>query len=159
GGRAAASREMFTGRREDRKIPRVRLADDLRAGIARRLEQGARSTLTRSASLVWEAIAQRRGARRLDLPDGARGIGVGSAVLGGAGKPPLAAALARGLAGRGELVALVGHAYRASPRRARVVEPRDPVNEVGDDALAAARLLSGTDALVIVAPRRQLAVD
>src|SRR6185503_3810230 len=94
-----------------------------------------------------------------DLPAGARVIGVGSAVLGGAGKTPLAIALARELAARGERVALVGHAYRAAPRRPRIVAPTDRVAEVGDDALSASRLLAGTGASVIVAPRRQLAVD
>jgi tetraacyldisaccharide 4'-kinase len=137
----------------------VSLAEDVRARIARRLERGDPSPSARAASDLWGALASLRVARPLDLPAGARVIGVGSAVLGGAGKTPLAVALARELAGRGELVALVGHAYRAAPGRARLVEPRDRVDDVGDDALSAARLLAGTEARVIVAPRRQMAVD
>lgn len=98
-------------------------------------------------------------ARPLELPSGVRSIGVGSAVLGGAGKTPLAVALACELARRGERVALVGHAYRAAPQRARVVAPSDRPEVVGDDALSATRLLAATGASVIVAPRRQQAVD
>jgi tetraacyldisaccharide 4'-kinase len=86
-------------------------------------------------------------------------LGVGGAVLGGAGKTPVAIALARALASRGEPVTLIGHAYRARPGRPRIVLPGDPVATVGDDALAAARLLAGTSASVIVAARRQDAVD
>src|SRR5262249_20405142 len=81
GGRAAASPEMFTTNREDRKISLVSLADALRVHIARRLERGAASPFTRAASGVWGAIAARRAARRLELPRSARVIGVGSAVL------------------------------------------------------------------------------
>jgi tetraacyldisaccharide 4'-kinase len=80
-------------------------------------------------------------------------IGVGSAVLGGAGKTPLAVALCRALPG----AALIGHGYRARPGRARVVDATDALSLVGDDALSAARLLPG--AAVVVAPRRQAAVD
>ena len=96
------------------------------------------------------------------MPEGTRVIGIGSAVLGGAGKTPLAVALARSLALRTlptEGVALIGHAYRADPERARIVDPGDAVAVVGDDALAAARLLVGSKAIVIVAPDRQRALD
>ena len=40
----------------------------------------------------------------------------------------------------GARVALVGHAYRATPGRARVVAPDDALHEVGDEALVAAGL-------------------
>lgn len=93
------------------------------------------------------------------LPEGARVVGIGSAVLGGAGKTPLAVALARALAARGDRVALIGHAYRADPGRSRVVAIDDAVALVGDDALAAARLLVGASVPVIVAPDRQRAID
>ena len=93
------------------------------------------------------------------MPEATRVIGIGSAVLGGAGKTPLAVALARALAEWSERVALIGHAYRADPGRARIVDPGDAVAVVGDDALAAARLLVGSKAIVIVAPDRQRALD
>ncbi len=96
------------------------------------------------------------------MPEGTRAFGIGGAVLGGAGKTPLAVALSRALALRTpptEGVALIGHAYRATPGRARIVDPGDAVAQVGDDALAAARLLVGSKAIVIVAPDRQRALD
>ena len=86
-------------------------------------------------------------------------IGVGGATLGGSGKTPLALAVARALAERGESVAFVGHAYRARPRFARVVAISDDVREVGDEALLAARTLSPLGVEVIVASTRQAAVS
>lgn len=130
----------------------------VRARFARRLERGDGSPLAQAAAAAWSAISARGVARPLALPPGLRSIGVGSAVLGGAGKTPLAVALAAALAERGERVAVVGHAYRAAPRRARLVTSADLPADVGDDALSAARLLAGSEAKVIVAPRRQLAV-
>jgi tetraacyldisaccharide-1-P 4'-kinase len=51
-------------------------------------------------------------------------------------------------------VALVGHAYRARPGEPRVVAADDGVDEVGDEALLAARALAPAGAVVVVAPRR-----
>jgi len=116
----------------------------------------------RAAAALWAHIASRGVARPLCLPEGTRIIGIGSAVLGGAGKTPLAIALARSLSFRAqppEGVALIGHAYRAAPERPRIVDPGDAVALVGDDALASARLLVGSTASVIVAPDRQSALD
>lgn len=134
--------------------------DDLRARLARRIERGDSSAAARLAAVAWASLSGRGVARPLALPPAARVIGVGSAVLGGAGKTPLAVGLARELSRRGEQVALVGHAYRAArpPSRGHLVEPRDPVDMVGDDALAAARLLAGSGAQVVVAARRAVAV-
>lgn len=133
----------------------------LSARIARTLERGPspRAPL-RAASSLWGRVASRGVARPLRLPDGARVVTVGGATLGGSGKTPVALACATELACEGAVV-LVGHAYRASPDRARVVEPDDPVGLVGDEALACARLLcaAGSAARVVVAPRRQDAVD
>jgi tetraacyldisaccharide 4'-kinase len=131
----------------------------LRARLARRLEEGSTSLPARAAAALWAHLAAPGVARPLRLPAGARVIGIGSAVLGGAGKTPLAVALARALAERGDRVALIGHAYRASPGRPRIVAVDDAVAVVGDDALAAARLLVGATAIVIVAPSRQRAID
>lgn len=130
------------------------LADRLRAPVSRALERGGGPAAARWASALWAAIAARRVRRSVALPDGAQVIGVGGAVLGGAGKTPVAIALARALAASGARVALIGHAYRGSPRAPRVVLPDDRVAEVGDDALAAARSLAPHRASVIVAPTR-----
>lgn len=112
-----------------------------------------------AAAQAWEHVADARLARPLVLPDGVRVVGIGSAVLGGAGKSPVAVAFAREVARRGEHVALVSHAYRASPSRARVVLFDDAPTSVGDDALAAARLLEGDRVSVFVGPTRQSALD
>jgi tetraacyldisaccharide 4'-kinase len=121
-------------------------------------ERAARA-VAEAAERAWAGVAGASLARPLSLPRGVRVIGVGSAVLGGAGKTPIAVALARALAARGEAVALVSHAYRASPGRARVVLPGDDPRVVGDDALASARMLADDRVAVVVAPRRQGAVD
>src|SRR4051812_11551403 len=78
-------------------------ADDLRARAGRRLERGAPgSPIARALAGAWSAVAARAIARPLRLPEGARVVGVGGATLGGAGKTPVAIALARALAERGE---------------------------------------------------------
>ncbi len=85
---------------------------------------------------------------------------MGGATLGGSGKTRVALACARELATLGANVVLVGHAYRASPLRARVVGPNDPLGEVGDEALVCARSLQDcARARVVVAATRQAAVD
>lgn len=137
----------------------MRLADSLRGQLARRLERGEASSAARAAAALWGALSARGLARPLALPPGVQVVGVGSAVLGGAGKTPLSIALARSLAGRGARVGLLGHAYRARPGRARVVQATDHLSEVGDDALTCARALAGTGVPVIVAPDRQRALD
>jgi tetraacyldisaccharide 4'-kinase len=127
--------------------------------LGRRLEQGmGGSQLALLGASAWEAWSARAVARALRLPAGVHVVGVGGAVLGGAGKTPVAIAVARSFAERGEAVALVGHAYRAQPGEPRVVRADDAVIRVGDDALLAARSLAGT-ATVVVAPGRQAALD
>lgn len=86
-------------------------------------------------------------------------IGVGGAVLGGAGKTPVAAAIAREMGRRGARVALIAHAYRAAPRVARRVRSNDRPEIVGDDALTCARQLEADDVPVIVAPSRSAALS
>jgi tetraacyldisaccharide 4'-kinase len=100
-----------------------------------------------------------RVARPLSFDEGAVVIAVGGATLGGSGKTPLAVASARWLATQGVSVALVGHAYGARPDRARVVQPDDPVDVVGDEALDAAVGLAGSSVQVVVGPSRQRALD
>ncbi len=87
-----------------------------------------------------------------------RVIAVGGATLGGSGKTPVAIAWAHAEAKKRGSVALIGHAYRARPQRARVVSVSDDVAAVGDEALVAARDLANV-ADVVVAPTRQMAVD
>jgi tetraacyldisaccharide 4'-kinase len=111
-------------------------------------------------------VARTRLVGSVEWPAERRLVSVGGATMGGSGKTPLALACVEYLAMARKTraksrVALVGHAYRARPERARVVDPADDVDAVGDEALACARELSeaGSDAVVVVAPTRQQAVD
>jgi tetraacyldisaccharide 4'-kinase len=136
----------------------VAALDPLRARVARRLEQGLpEAAPLRFLSATWAAAS--RVDRPLILPAGVPVIGVGGAVLGGAGKTPVAVELARALGREHGPVAMIGHAYRATPRRPHVVEPDDRVEVVGDDALSSARRLVGEPVAVVIAPTRQAAVD
>lgn len=93
------------------------------------------------------------------LPCGVPVVGIGSAVLGGAGKTPVTIAWAKRLAEGARRVAVVAHAYRASPGAARRVLAQDGVREVGDDALVLAAALAPEGIDVFVAPTRQAALD
>jgi tetraacyldisaccharide 4'-kinase len=137
------------------------LSDRIRARAGRRLEAGTDRPgyIGRAAAALFGAFAARGIARPIKLPKGLRVIGVGSAVLGGAGKTPLAAALALELAKTGARVSLVGHAYRAAPGLAREVRLSDSPEVVGDDALLSARLLEGSGVSVIVAEGREAALE
>src|SRR5580700_9814061 len=130
----------------------------LHTAISRALEEGrSRGSMARATAQVWCHVAARRVVRSLEVPRGVRVVAVGGATLGGSGKTPLAIACARELAACGARVALVGHAYRARPGRARRALPDDGLAEVGDEALLAARSL-GSEVPVVVAPSRSLAV-
>ncbi|HEY2512170.1 MAG TPA: tetraacyldisaccharide 4'-kinase [Polyangiaceae bacterium] len=131
----------------------------VRLEIARRLEAGTwRGPLARGLATGWGALASRSLARPLVWPAEVKGIAIGGATLGGGGKTPLAIACTAWLAAQGARAAYVGHGYRARPGLARFVSPADPLAEVGDEALLAARALAG-QAFVVVAPSRQAAVD
>ncbi len=129
-----------------------------REALAKRLEQGSAprgpvaTYVHRWAERRWSAAL----CRPLEVPDGVCAIGVGGATLGGSGKTPLAIALCAALAARGHRVALVGHAYGASPGAPRIVTPAHDVREVGDEALEAADALAA-HALVVVARSRSAA--
>jgi tetraacyldisaccharide 4'-kinase len=111
---------------------------------------------------AWIRVATPALTRPLAVPDALFIVTIGGATLGGSGKTPLAIACARALSARRlgfpARVALIGHAYRARPRHARIVAIDDDIHEVGDEALVAARALAGTEVVVIVAPTRQAAV-
>lgn len=132
--------------------------------IAQALEQGAwdGAAVARVLERAWGRCASARAiAKRIDVPKAVRVVCVGGATLGGSGKTPLAIECARRLAQvaqNGAGVALVGHAYRAKPGRARVVREDDPLDEVGDEAIVAARELTPAGARVVVAPTRAEAV-
>ena len=81
-------------------------------------------------SKAYEAVASTRLARPVTLPARVRVVGVGSAVLGGAGKTLVAIAYARRLAQAGMRVSFVGHGYGAHPREARCCEGDETVLEI-----------------------------
>jgi tetraacyldisaccharide 4'-kinase len=127
--------------------------------LARALERGAHAgPLASALGRVWQHTLGRAVVRRLTWPSHVRVVAVGGATLGGSGKTPLAMACAEELAAAGASGALVGHGYRADPGRARIVGRDDPIGQVGDEALLAARALGPAGVPVVVAPRRSEAV-
>jgi tetraacyldisaccharide 4'-kinase len=131
---------------------------DVRRAIARRLEIGAPvGGVSDAASRAWAAWAKVE--RPLVWRDSARVVVIGGPTLGGSGKTPLAIAVAQELQKRGHRVALVGHAYGASPQRARVVLLEDDVRVVGDEALVCAGRLAELGIPVVVGPSRQDALN
>jgi tetraacyldisaccharide 4'-kinase len=108
----------------------------------------------RPLSLAWERLADP--VRPLELPSGARVIGVGGATLGGSGKTPVVLELARRLAPDG--VAVVASNYRARVGGVRVVSAHDPVELVGDEAALLARALAPLGVPVIAGRVRDEAV-
>jgi len=131
----------------------------LQARVARSLEAGRGGVVSTLAARAWDEVATSRLVKPLSFRDDAKLIAIGGSTLGGSGKTPLAIACAQELARLGERVALVGHAYRANPGRARVVSVEDDVDIVGDEALVCARALASSGALVVVGPTRQSALD
>ncbi len=99
--------------------------------------------------------------RALAVPEHVGVVAIGGATLGGSGKTPLSLACTRFLASlTTERIALIGHAYRASPVFARAVSPYDALDAVGDEAILCARALADVPhAETIVAPSRQRAID
>jgi tetraacyldisaccharide 4'-kinase len=89
----------------------------------------------------YEAIATPLLARPVSLPPHAQTIGIGSAVLGGAGKTLVAIAYARDLALAGARVAFIAHGYSARQQAPIVCSGRESPRQVGDDTLVAARAL------------------
>ncbi len=127
--------------------------------LARALEEGRlRGPVARGLSRVWARVAADAVVRPLPRPPGVALVAVGGSTLGGSGKTPLAIACALHLARAGAQAAFVGHAYRARPGRCRIVAMDDPLDEVGDEAIVAARALAGAGVPVVVGPTRAAAV-
>lgn len=125
----------------------------------RALEEGRlRGPVARGLSRVWARMAADALIRPLPRPQGVALVAVGGSTLGGSGKTPLAIACALQLARAGVRAAFVGHAYRARPGRCRIVATDDPLEEVGDEAIVAARALAGAGVPVVVGPTRAAAV-
>ena len=130
----------------------------------RLLDYSARRVLEAAeASYGWlerglGKLLDRAVVRRLAAPGGVAVVAVGGSTLGGSGKTPLAIECAAELARAGARVALVGHAYRADPRRPRLVSAEDRLGDVGDEALLAARALAPFGGRVVVAPSRAAAI-
>ena len=122
---------------------------------AERLERGdlLPVRLARTLCAIYETVASKTLERPVCLPE-CPVVGIGGAVLGGAGKTLVAAAYAQSFAASGHKVALVSHGYRAHSRSPRIVRGFEPASEVGDDAIVAARLLGASGVGVWVGPNR-----
>ena len=128
--------------------------------LASALERGAfDGPVGRCIALLWAQVARRSLLRPVVYDGQALIVAVGGATLGGSGKTPLAIACATTLAAAGVRVVFVGHAYRARPRIPRRVSIFDSVQDVGDEALVAAQVLSPAGVDVVVGPRRSAAVS
>ena len=92
----------------------------------------------------------------MSLPSGVRTVGIGSAVLGGAGKTLVAISYAQAYRAAGARVAFVAHGYNAAVRDPMVCEGNEDVQAVGDDTLVAARMLHGSGIEVWVGSDRNL---
>jgi len=96
--------------------------------------------------------------RELHAPPHVSIIAVGGATIGGSGRTALVLSCAEYMQSLGARVAIVGHAYRARPGRARIVTTQDSLEHVGDEARMLARAL-GDRARVVVGRTRQEALD
>ncbi|MCC6217021.1 MAG: tetraacyldisaccharide 4'-kinase [Polyangiaceae bacterium] len=124
-----------------------------RRALASRLERGvAGGSVLAGLERAWVACA--RVERDVGPGVAARVIGVGGATLGGAGKTPLARAIAAELAARGVRVAVAARACGVGRRSARVVRPGDTWREVGDEPLALARALASAGVPVVAGTDR-----
>lgn len=126
--------------------------------LADALERGALPVMwVRPLMRCWALTAGFSVVRSLSWSGPTKIVAVGGSTLGGSGKTPLAVACALELAGAGARVALAGHGYRSRVSVARVVASSDAIEDVGDEALLAARQLEGR-AHVVVGRRRSAAL-
>jgi tetraacyldisaccharide 4'-kinase len=97
--------------------------------------------------------------RELHAAPGTKVVAIGGATIGGSGRTALVLSCAEYMHEQGASVAIVGHAYRASPPLVpHVVSPEDPLAGVGDEARMLARALGGK-VKVVVARHRQVALQ
>ncbi len=137
----------------------------IRAFVSRRLETGAYDGhLSRYVARAWAQFSEP--VRSVALPPRCRVIGVGGATLGGSGKTPVVAALARGLAGARSGVVVVAHTYLARSRSRfgskqppRRVRSDDSARQVGDEAVMLARWLETSAVPVVVGSNRSETVE
>lgn len=106
-----------------------------------------------SRGYAWLA----RPERALNLPPGARVVGVGGTTLGGSGKTPMVLALARAAASAGADVAVVCSGYPVRTGAPRVTFRDATAAQVGDEAAWLAREL-GERVAVVVGRDRQRAL-
>ena len=110
-------------------------------------------------SALYAAVVRRRRERYAARPDLRKRllhpvISVGNLALGGRGKTPLVASLARMLRDAGERPAVLTRGYGRARRSGAVVVVRDPeavragLDEAGDEPLMLARQLPGVSVLV-----------
>jgi tetraacyldisaccharide 4'-kinase len=114
----------------------------------------APSATTSPWTWVWGALLDRRRrwwstrARRLPAPV----VSVGNLHLGGSGKTPVVAALARHLRDRGAAVAILSRGYGRRTRGVRVASrgegPEGAASEVGDEPFMLASALPGVAVVV-----------
>ena len=127
----------------------------LRARAGRVLSRG----VPLLAPLGWVHGAVAPIARELHAAPGVAVVAIGGATIGGSGRSALTLSCAEYMHAKGARVAVVGHGYRARPGpTARIVSPRDPLTEVGDEARMLARAL-GCRVKVVVADTRQRALN
>ncbi len=117
-------------------------------------------------STLYAAIARRRRERYATRPDLRRRlrrpvVSVGNLAVGGRGKTPIVAAIARELLSMGERPAILSRGYARTRPQDGVVVVRDPqgiradLDRSGDEPLMLARQLDGVS--VLVSPDRYLA--
>ncbi|MCX7273206.1 MAG: tetraacyldisaccharide 4'-kinase [Burkholderiales bacterium] len=103
---------------------------------------------TGSAGALWPlawltgfiAGRRRRQIRRLDRAHRPAVIVVGNLVVGGSGKTPLVAQIARHLSDQGWRVGILTRGHRAALRQARLVGPDDDPARHGDEPVMLARI-------------------
>lgn len=120
--------------------------------LAARLERGTLvpSPIATPMARAYGSLCSPFLPRPVQLPTHVPVVGIGSAVLGGAGKTLVAIAYARSLARSGARVALIAHGYGAQQILPLRCSGHEPVQLVGDDALVTARALRGDDVRVWV---------
>lgn len=99
-------------------------------------EDGWRARALAPAAAVWGLLARARRARARPAPAPLPAICVGNLVAGGAGKTPVAMAVAARLRARGRTPHLLGRGYGGRERGPLAVDPkRHDARRVGDEAL------------------------